>query len=89
MIRRIQNDARDPFVVLLERRVKAFLTTVLMGGEVRGLEGVGLGEVEESLRVLGKEFGSSGRVNWSCYREWYEGISGIYLERNSLGGNED
>jgi hypothetical protein len=89
MIRRIQNDARDPCVVLLERRVKAFLTTVLMGGEVRGLEGVGLGEVEESLRVLGKEFGGPGRVNWSCYREWYEDISGIYLERNSLGRNGD
>jgi hypothetical protein len=83
MIRRIKNDVGDPCVVLLERRVKSILSTVLMGGEVGSLAGVGLGEVEMDVKEITKIAGGLGKVNWGCYREWYDDVIGKYLDRVS------
>jgi len=87
MVRRIKTDARDPFVVLLERRVKSVLATVLMGGEVGSLAGVGLGEVEGELKGITGKVGGLGKVNWGCYREWYESIVKGWLDRDSFQGD--
>jgi hypothetical protein len=81
MIRRVKSDLRDPCVLLLQRRVNAILTAVLNGGEVTGLAAMGLGEVEVDVREITQLVGVLGRVNWGCYREWYEDIVRGYLER--------
>ena len=74
MIRRVKSEGKDPIVSLLERRLKAVLMGVLAGGEVGGLSGAGLGEVEMDVKEIAKELAMLGKVNWGVYREWYEGI---------------
>jgi hypothetical protein len=53
--------------------------TVLNGGEVTAM--VGLGEVEAEIKEIGLLVSGLGRVNWGSYREWYEDIVRNYLER--------
>ena len=86
MIRRVKSDPRDPCVSLLQRRLKSVLMTVLNGGEVAAM--VGLGEVETEIKEIGLLVSGLGRVNWGSYREWYEDIGKSYLERE-LRARED
>jgi hypothetical protein len=53
----------------------------LVGGEI-SVTGMGFGEVEKEVKDVVQRIGKVGKVNWACYREWYEGIVGSYLDRN-------
>ena len=79
MIRRVKSDPRDPCVLLLQRRLKTALMTVLNGGEVGTM--AGLTEVEAEIKEIGLLVAGLARVNWGSYREWYEDIVKSYLER--------
>jgi T-complex protein 11 len=81
MIRRIKSDDRDPCVMLLERRIRGVLASVLNGGEINGLTTMGLGEVETEIKDIGASVEILGRVNWVCYKEWYENIVKSHLDR--------
>jgi len=80
VIRRIKT-GNDPCVVLLQRRMKSLIINALAGAEV-AVAGMGFGEMEGEVREVLGAVGKVGRVNWACYREWYDGIVGSYLERS-------
>jgi len=75
MIRRIKSDAaRDPCVLLLQKRLRAVLMRVLSGGDVGALAALGLGEVEGEVRGITEGTKKLAGVNWGCYGVVYEGI---------------
>jgi len=80
VVRRIKTGS-DPCVMLLQRRIKTVIMNSLVGGEI-SVTGMGFGEVEKEVKDVVQRIGKVGKVNWACYREWYEGIVGSYLERN-------
>jgi hypothetical protein len=55
----------------------------LIGSET-SVTGMGFGEVEKEVKDIVENIRKVGRVNWACYREWYEGIVGSSLEGASF-----
>ena len=82
IIRRIQT-GNDPCVILLQRRIKTLIMNALIGSET-SVTGMGFGEVEKEVKDIVENIRKVGRVNWACYREWYEGIVGSSLEGASF-----
>ena len=76
MIRRVRSGEGDPCVSILERRVRSILDSILSGGEISkaALSGMGLGDVETEIREIIRMAGKVGKVNWACYREFYQDI---------------
>jgi hypothetical protein len=81
VIRRIKTGS-DPCVLLLQRRMKNLMINALAGVDIT-VTGMGFGEMEREVRGIVESVGKVGRVNWACYREWYDGIVGSYLARSS------
>lgn len=83
MVRRVLSGGGDPCVGILDRRVRSLLNTVLSGGEIskNALVGMGLGEFESEVKEILGLAGVIGKVNWACYREFYEDIITKYSER--------
>jgi len=90
MIRRIKSDAaRDPCVLLLQKRLKVVLVRVLGGGEAGALAAVGLGEVEGEVRAISGAATKLAGVNWGCYGVVYEGILRDLREAQMESGRTD
>lgn len=85
MIRRVQSDERDPCVLLLKRKLKNVLGTVLQGTEVSRSQSLGLDEVESDIKEIASLVVVIGRVNWNCYGDWYEMITRDYFCRREAG----